>query len=540
MNMSDELIPPRVFLRNCRRNRKSPKMADSMGEELTGGDVLLRTFILRRLLLREVLQPGEKYVGILIPPSCGGVLVNAALPLTGRIGVNLNYTLTQKEMEYCIEECGIQHVLTTRRVVDKLDVKLDNLVFLDDLRPKITTADKVAAAFQAFAMPIPLLERQFGLHKIKPDDVLTVIFTSGSTNLPKGVMLTHRNIASNVGAVDKVIHLRRDDVLLGTLPFFHSFGYTVTMWTALMLSPQGVYHFSPLDAKIVGRMCDRYKVTLLISTPTFLRGYLKRCKPEDLASVEVVVAGAEKLPPQLCDAFEQTFKVRPVEGYGTTELSPLVSVNIPPDRAPQGAGTTIKEGSVGRPVPGVRARIVDLETGKVLGPDQEGMLHISGPNVMLGYLNQPEKTAEVIQDGWYITGDVARIDSDGFIYITGRESRFSKIGGEMVPHLKVEEELHKLLSEDEDQVCVAVTAVPDERKGERLVVFHLPTDKSPHELCRKLAESGLPNLFIPSPDSFREVDEIPVLGSGKLDLKRLRALAMETFCQEAEERPPSQ
>lgn len=538
--MNDELIPPRVFLRNCRKNSKSPKLADSMGEELTGRDVLLRTFILRRLLLREVLEPGEKYVGILIPPSCGGAIVNAAIPLTGRIGVNLNYTLTEKEMLHCINECGIRHVLTTRRVVEKLDVKLDNLVFLDDLRPKITTADKIAAALQAVALPIPILERMFGLHKLKPDDVLTVIFTSGSTNLPKGVMLTHRNIGSNVGAVNKVVRLRDDDVLLGTLPFFHSFGYTVTLWTALMLSPRGVYHFSPLDAKIVGRMCERFKVTLLISTPTFLRGYLKRCKPEDLATVEVVVAGAEKLPKQLCDAFEQTFGVRPVEGYGTTELSPLVSVNIPPDRAPEGAGVTIKEGSVGRPVPGVRARVVNLETGEVLGPDQEGMLQISGPNVMLGYLNHPEKTAEVIRDGWYTTGDVARIDADGFIYITGRESRFSKIGGEMVPHLKVEEELHRLLTEDEDQVCVAVTAVPDERKGERLVVFHLPTDKSPHELCRKLAEAGLPNLFIPSPDSFREVQEIPVLGSGKLDLKRLRALALEEFGQAQEQQPPAQ
>ncbi len=536
--MNDELIPPRVFLRNCRKNSKAPKIADSMGEELTGRDVLLRTFILRRLLLREVLEPGEKYVGILIPPSCGAAIVNAAIPLTGRIGVNLNYTLTEKEMQHCINECGIRHVLTTRRVVEKLDVKLDNLVFLDDLRPKITTADKIAAALQAVVLPIPVLERMFGLHKLKPDDVLTVIFTSGSTNLPKGVMLTHRNIGSNVGAVNKVIRLRDDDVLLGTLPFFHSFGYTVTLWTALMLSPRGVYHFSPLDAKIVGRMCERFKVTLLISTPTFLRGYLKRCKPEELASVEVVVAGAEKLPKQLCDAFEQTFKVRPVEGYGTTELSPLVSVNIPPDRAPEGAGVTLKEGSVGRPVPGVKARVVSLETGEVLGPDQEGMLQISGPNVMLGYLNHPEKTAEVIRDGWYTTGDIARIDADGFIYITGRESRFSKIGGEMVPHLKVEEELHRLLTDDEDQVCVAVTAVPDERKGERLVVFHLPTDKTPQELCRQLAEAGLPNLFIPSPDSFREVQEIPVLGSGKLDLKRLREMALKEFGPGTEKEQP--
>ncbi len=526
--MSRELIPARVFLRNCRKNRKAMKMADSMGEELKGSDVLLRAFILRRLLLREVLQADEKYVGILIPPSCGGAIVNAVMPLVGRIGVNLNYTLTKKEMEYCIAECGIKHVLTTRRVVEKLDLQLDNMVFLDDLRPKVSTLDKVAAALQTFVMPISLLERKFGLHRIQPDDVLTVIFTSGSTNLPKGVMLTHRNIGSNVGAVDQVIHLKHNDVLLGTLPFFHSFGYTVTLWTVLMLAPHGVYHFSPLDAKIVGRLCDRYQVTLLISTPTFLRGYLKRCKPEDLATLEVVVAGAEKLPRDLCDAFEERFKVRPVEGYGTTELSPLVSVNIPPERAPA-KELSLKEGSVGRPVPLVRARVVHLETGEVLGVDQEGMLQISGPNVMLGYLNQPEKTAEVIRDGWYTTGDIARIDSDGFIFITGRESRFSKIGGEMVPHLKVEEELHRLMSQDEEQVCVAVTAIADARKGERLIVFHLPSDKTPVEMCRKLAETGIPSIFIPSPDSFRQVDEIPVLGSGKLDLKRLRAMAEAEF-----------
>jgi acyl-[acyl-carrier-protein]-phospholipid O-acyltransferase/long-chain-fatty-acid--[acyl-carrier-protein] ligase len=190
----------------------------------------------------------------------------------------------------------------------------------------------------------------------------------------------------------------------------------------------------------------------------------------------------------------------------------------------------LKEGTVGRPVPGVSAKVVDLDTGELLGSNESGMLMISGPNVMKGYLNRPDLTEEVIRDNWYVTGDVAEIDEDGFIKITGRESRFSKIGGEMVPHIRVEEALSRIVADEEDdRPKIAITAIPDAKKGERLIVIHTKLKQTPHDLCRALTQEGLPNIYIPSPDSFLQLDALPFLGSGKLDLKAIRNFALERF-----------
>jgi acyl-[acyl-carrier-protein]-phospholipid O-acyltransferase/long-chain-fatty-acid--[acyl-carrier-protein] ligase len=272
----------------------------------------------------------------------------------------------------------------------------------------------------------------------------------------------------------------------------------------------------------------------MLITPTFLRSYLKRCEKEDFAAMEVVVTGAEKLPVDIADAFENQFGVRPVEGYGCTELSPLAAVNVPPSRAPKQDQPVMREGTVGRPIPGVAAKITDLDTGAELGPDQAGMLWIKGPNVMLGYMNRPEKTAEVVRDGWYHTGDVALLDRDGFIKITGRESRFSKIGGEMVPHVKIEELLTNLVGGGDEEMKIVVTSVPDPRKGERIVVLHTAIDQSPETLVKELQAAGIPNLWIPSADSFMQLDRIPVLGTGKLDLRGLKNAALQKFAPAVE------
>jgi acyl-[acyl-carrier-protein]-phospholipid O-acyltransferase/long-chain-fatty-acid--[acyl-carrier-protein] ligase len=509
---------------------RRPKVADTTGLELTGGGLLTRSLIMRRLLARRVLADDEKHVGLLLPPSVAGVLANAALVLDRRVPINLNYTVSSDVMNLCIRRARIRRVLTTRKLMDRFEhLHMDaELVFLEELRDKVTLADKVIAGFQAWALPVTLLERWLGLTRIDPDEVMTVVFTSGSTGEPKGVMLTHRNVGSNVEAFDAALNLRKDDVLVGVLPLFHSYGYTVPLWGGLMLEPKVVYHYNPLEARQVGALCRKHGVTILIGTPTFLRSYVRRCAPEDFAALELVITGAEKLPSDLADAFEQRFGVRPLEGYGTTELSPVVSCNIPASRSQTGRAES-KEGTVGRPLAGIEAKVVDLETGRDLGPDKSGMLLVRGPNVMKGYLDQPELTAEVIRDGWYVTGDVATIDAEGYIRITGRESRFGKIGGEMVPLTRIEEALGQTLALDEDMVSLAVTCVPDPRKGERLVVLHTGLPKPPEEICRELSRAGLPPLWIPSPDSFCQVDRIPVLGTGKVDLRRLKELALSRF-----------
>ncbi len=535
---------PRRFLRMCRRARFREKVADSTGMRLTGGSMLTRTLILRRLLRRHALAGDERYVGLLLPPSAAAVVANAALALDQRISVNLNYTLSSDVLNTCIARCGIRHVLTSRRVMERLDLRIDaELVFLEDFREKVTSLDKVVSATIAQLEPVWSLERRLRLTKIDPDDLLTVIFTSGSTGQPKGVMLTYGNIGSNLDSVQRILHLRRDDVLLGILPFFHSFGYTATMWSVLTLQPKGVYHYTPLEARQVGKLCREHGVTILVGSPTFLRSYTRRCTPEEFATLDVVVAGSEKLPKEVADAFEQKFGVRPIEGYGTTELSPVVSANIPRSRAVTPGDTGVKEGTVGRPLPGIRAKVVDLDTGNELEAGKSGMLMITGPNVMKGYLDEPEKTAEVLRDGWYVTGDVATMDAEGFIRITGRESRFAKIGGEMVPHLRVEEMIGQVLSDSqpagvesasESEADVpdrqfVVTSVPEPRKGERLVVLHTGLPKNPEDICHALAETELPRLWIPTPDSFHHVEEIPLLGTGKLDLRRIRELAEAEF-----------
>ncbi|MEM6799067.1 MAG: AMP-binding protein [Planctomycetota bacterium] len=521
---------PRAMIRTCRKRLRGWKVADSTGESLSGGQLLTRTLVLRRLLLREVLAPDEQYVGLLLPPSNGATIVNAAVSMAKRVSVNLNYSVSSTVLNACIRRAGIRHVLTSRKVLDKLDLEIDAEVFcLEDLKDKVTTADKVLSAFEAYAMPAGMLERKLGIDKIQSDDELTVIFTSGSTGEPKGVVLTQENVGSNVESMKQVVHLTPEDVILGILPFFHSFGYTVTLWGPLALDMAVAYHFSPLDAKQVGKLAKSRKATILLSTPTFLRSYLKRCKPDEFESLEVVVAGAEKLPTSLSDAFEEKFGVRPIEGYGATELSPLVSVNVPPSRS-QTAEVDWREGSVGRPVPRVKAKVVHPETGDDLPADSEGLLLITGPNLMKGYMRDEEKTAKVVRDGWYVTGDIARLDPEGFIHITGRESRFSKIGGEMVPHVLVEEAIQEFVSGgNDDEPIAVVTAVPDARKGERLIVVHLAMEKTPADIAEQLTAKGLPNLWIPAADSYMQVEELPLLGSGKLDLKLLASVAKERF-----------
>ncbi|KPA15707.1 AMP-dependent synthetase and ligase domain protein, partial [Candidatus Magnetomorum sp. HK-1] len=339
-----------------------------------------------------------------------------------------------------------------------------------------------------------------------------------------GVQLTHSNIRSNIEAINQVFQVNKKDVVMGILPFFHSFGYTGTLWLPLLSGMGAVYHNNPLDAKSIGKLIHKNKATLLMTTPTFLNSYTRRCEKHQLASLRFIVVGAEKLKKEIADAFKEKFDITPMEGYGCTELSPIVALNFP-DYVSEGVHQkAYKPGTIGLPLPGIAIKVINQNTMKEASADEDGLLYIKGPNVMKGYLNKEELTKEVIENGWYKTGDIANVDEDGFIKITGRLSRFSKIGGEMVPHIKIEQTIHSILNSS-DQVCV-VTSIPDDKKGEKLAVLCLQ-DVDIASLVDQLKESDLPNLWVPDVRCFFKVEAIPLLGSGKLDLGKIKKRALE-------------
>ncbi|MGD9712134.1 MAG: AMP-binding protein [Thermomicrobiales bacterium] len=522
-------------LRQCRGGRKSPKLSDSTGASLTGGETLVRALALRQVLRRELLKPDERTVGVLMPPTVAGAVVNLALALDRRVSVNLNFVLSRDGLQQSIDLAGIEHVITSRKVMERLDIAFDApIIFLEDLPARVTRRDKAVAGLLGMATPVPVLERILGLDNIRSDDLFTILFTSGATGEPKGVMLSHENVWSNCQAITTRFGIHRHDVLIGVLPFFHAFGLTVTLWMPLVSDASAAYHTSPLEPDAIGKITQEKQGTILLATPTLLRLYTKQIAREAFASLTTVATGAERLPTQIADQFEASFGIRPFEGYGVTEASPAIAFNVPANRWRGSGPPPIREGTVGRPIPGVSIRVVDRDTGEVAGIGQEGVLWVSGPNVMLGYLQRPDLTESVLKDGWYNTGDVVRVDEDQFITITGRVSQFSKVAGETVPHLLIEEKIAEILSADGGSAQHAViTAVPDPRRGERIVVVHSPLDLSAAEIVDRLGKTGLPRLFIPSPESFLEVESVPTLGTGKVDLRAVRRLAEEAFVDQS-------
>ena len=513
----------RAFVRTARRHPFRMAMADASSPKVTFAAALMRTVFLARRL-RKV-WAGQPMVGLLLPPSVPGALVNFAALLMGKVPVNLNYTVSEETLASCIRQCGIKTVLTSKVFLDKVKLKVPGqVVFLEDVATKPGSGEKLCALLSAWLLPVGWLERSLGREqRATLDDLATVIFSSGSTGDPKGVMLSHYNIGSNIEQLEQIFGLNRTDGFVGILPFFHSFGFTGTLCLPAVLGARVVYHPNPLEAKAIGPLVNQHALTFLLATPTFLQIYMRGCSAEDFGSLRVVATAAEKLPERLAVAFEEQFGLRPLEGYGCTECGPAVSVNTHDFRAAGFRQIGAKRGKIGHPLPGISVRIVDPQTLAPQPVGQSGLLLVRGPNIMQGYLGRPDKTAEVLQDGWYVTGDIAAIDEDGFLQITDRLSRFSKIGGEMVPHIKIEEKLHELAGTTEQTFVVA--GVPDEKKGERLVVLHKLAPEPLQSCLEKLAQCDLPNLWKPRPDQFFHIDALPYLGTGKLDLRKVRELA---------------
>jgi acyl-[acyl-carrier-protein]-phospholipid O-acyltransferase / long-chain-fatty-acid--[acyl-carrier-protein] ligase len=505
------------FLHTAKRRWSSFAMADSTGRELTFGRALVASLLLARAIRR--IAPGQPNIGLLLPASVGGALANIAVVFAGKVVVNLNFTAGRDAMDAAIERCAIQTLLTSRAFLKKAGLaEMPGMVFLEDLLDQTSGFSKAAMLASARLVPAPVLERLF-LASREPDGLAAIIFSSGSTGVPKGVMLSHRNVLSNIDAATELFHLTPQDVVLGVLPFFHSFGFTVTLWLPLVVGFGAAYHPNPTDAKTIGELAARYRATLLISTPTFCGAYVRKIQPEQFSKLRLAIVGAERLREPVAAAFKEKFGVELTEGYGCTEMAPVVAVNVP-----EAGSEGVRRGSVGRPMPGISAMVVDAEsgTGPLIG--KEGLLLVNGPNRMAGYLGDPDLTQQAFRDGWYVTGDIATIDDAGFIRITDRLSRFSKIAGEMVPHMKVEEELQSILREPFTSV---VTAVADEAKGERLVALHTDPGLTSQEAWERLSQSELPRLWIPKREDIRFVESIPTLGTGKVDLRAVRRLAEE-------------
>jgi acyl-[acyl-carrier-protein]-phospholipid O-acyltransferase/long-chain-fatty-acid--[acyl-carrier-protein] ligase len=473
----------------------------------------------------------QSHVGVLLPPSVGGALVNLAASFAGRAAVNLNYTTGRAGMSSAAKQAQLRTVVTSRVFLERANLELPEGVepiWIDDLAKEIGALSRLSALALAWLAPTRLLERLCGATRaVRADDIVTVIFSSGSTGEPKGVMLAHSNIASNCAALEQTFHVRATDKVLGILPFFHSFGYTATIWFPATSGLGAVFHPSPIDAPAIGDQVERHGISFLLATPTLLSMYLRRVPPQQFGSLRLVLAGAEKLTDRLADAFQDHFGIRPLEGYGTTECAPVVAASQADYRAAGFYQPGWRRGFVGQPLPGIVCRVVDPDTFADLPPNTPGMLLVRGPNVMKGYLGRDDLTQKALRDGWYVTGDIALLDDDSFLKITDRLARFSKIGGEMVPHGRVEDELHSAANSSV-QVFL-VTAVPDEAKGERLAVLTtLPRESLPPILAA-LSASGLPNLFLPRLDAFVTVDALPVLGTGKVDLRGAKDIALRAL-----------
>ena len=513
------------LIRSARRGPLHFAFADLTRPRVSRIGALTGAVALARALRRS--WQGQDAVGVMLPPSVGGALINIAAAASGRASVNLNYTAGAASVTSAARQAGLKTVVTSKVFLQKAEVELPEGVeplWLEEIAGEIGAGARIWAFLIACFAPTRLLEKACGAGR-RPalDDIATIIFSSGTTGEPKGVPLTHYNIGSNIEGCNQILHVGQRDRMLGILPQFHSFGY-LSLWFAASNRMGVVFHPNPLDAA-VGELTQRYSATMLVATPTFLQVYMRRCTPAQFGSLRIVIAGAEKLSERLLLAFEETFGVRPIEGYGTTECSPVIAASTLDFRAPGYFQPGARRGYVGQPLPGVAVRVVDLDTGEMVPNGETGMVLVRGPNVMEGYLGREDLTAEVIKDGWYVTGDIGLQDDDGFLKITDRLSRFSKIGGEMVPHGRVEEALQEAAGRSEQ--VFAVTAVPDEKKGERLAVLHTLAEDALPEILVKVTAGGLPNLFVPRQDQFVRVDKLPLLGTGKLNLREVKRVAEE-------------
>jgi acyl-[acyl-carrier-protein]-phospholipid O-acyltransferase / long-chain-fatty-acid--[acyl-carrier-protein] ligase len=502
------------------------------GRSLSGGMLLAVAWEFSLWIKQHV---SEQRVGIVLPPGLGATIANLACLLADKTPVNLNFTLGRAANEAALRTAALQSIITAEMLVKKLEdfPWTEHRIDLSAVLKTFSKPQLLGRRLLVFFLGAEMLCERIGLPEQGGDEEAGLLFTSGSSGDPKGVVLSHKNILANVAQIEAVLPRDLIPSLMGCLPIFHSFGFTVTLWWPLISGPQVVTYISPLEVGKLIEAIEKYRVALLITTPTFLRSYLRKAKKEQLASLNMVVTGAEKLPPPLRQEFEEKFGIPVCEGYGMTETTPVIGVNVPAEGMLSLGGKPLlgkKDGTIGRPCPGVAIKVCQAGGEEEIPCNQSGVLWFKGANVFAGYLNDPTRSALVLKEGWYLSGDVGRLDEDGFLHIEGRLSRFSKIGGEMVPHGTVEQHLTEILKTGaEEEISAVVMGISDAQKGEALVA--LVTGAVDKERVRQgFAARGLPNLWMPK--QFVPVAQIPLLASGKLDLKNCQKMVNDSLAKD--------
>jgi len=521
-----------ALLEGLKKHGKDGRIIDGADDSDLGYDKILAAALAFSRLIRE--ETDQLRVAIVLPPGKAGLIANLAVIFAGKIPVNFNFTAGPDAVRSAIRQSGVDRFITADPFVRRVPTfpwpPNRDLIFIERAMPSLKKKIILWAVISKI-LPAKLINKFLKLDARCGNDEAVLLFTSGSSGEPKGVALSHRNVLANVSQFGSRLDLPAHSSMLGCLPLFHSFGSTVTLWFPVIQGVNLVTYPSPLETKRLAELIAIHQVDVLLSTPTFMRGFMKRVDSAQLASLKLVVTGAEKLPQSLSEAFNEKFGVSPQEGYGLTETSPATNVNLP-DPADREQAVTIPSSrisTVGQLLPGIAIRMTDPTTDDHLTINQQGMIWLKGANIFQGYLGNPEKSAEVLVDGWFKTGDVGRVDDEGFLHIEGRISRFSKIGGEMVPHETIESAINKALGLDaESERRIAIVGLPDPQKGEVIVLLSSiqNTTIDCTDLRYKLLEQGIPSLWCPK--TIIPVPEIPVLASGKLDIKRCETLAKST------------
>jgi acyl-[acyl-carrier-protein]-phospholipid O-acyltransferase/long-chain-fatty-acid--[acyl-carrier-protein] ligase len=493
------------FIRIAKQFKSKIAIHDIATEKvLTYEKMLIASLILKKKFNRFKGQ----YLGILVPTSAGGMLSIISTLMAGKIPVMINYSTGAREnCIYAQNKCNFRPIVTSKKLLAKLNIEpLEDMIFLEDIMKSLSLFDKLKAAIIS-KLPVPVIEKFVYSGPI--DDTCVILFTSGSENEPKAVQLSHKNIMHNVLNIPLSLEVESDDVYLANLPLFHVFGLTVNCWLPLLTGATIVAYPNPLDYKVICDVIRDYKVQIMAGTPAFFLGYLRKSQPGDFASVRIAVAGADKLTLHIFEGFMQKHNLKILEGYGTTETSPVISANTLAEN---------RLGSIGKPICGVDVKIVDRETDELLPTGQEGKILVRGDMVMKGYLGDLEQTSLRIHNGWYDTGDIGKIDTDGFLWHCGRLKRFVKIGGEMISLVKVESVLEKYLPPD--AVCCVVD-VPNPKKGADIVAA-LTTSEINTKKILKMMALELPAIALPK--QFHYIETIPMMTSGKVNFREVERI----------------